>query len=468
MSKTRSAEPAGPLRRLRDPAQRKLEGTLLGHSGFRRLWFGQTVSVFGSQVTVLALPLAAVLVLHASTFQVGLLTTAGYAAFLVIGLPTGVWVDRMRRRPIMISADLLRAVTLASVPVAYALGLLTLAQLYAVAVVQGVGTVFFDVAYMSYLPGLVGRDHLVESNAKLQVSQSVAEVSGPTVSGFLIGVFSAPVAFVADAASFVVSACSLLAIGDREERPEHPDAPNLRAEIGEGLRFVVTQPVLRMIAGATSTGNLFLSAFGAISVVFLVRQIGLDAATIGILTSAAAIGGVVGAFSATWLRRRVGSARIIWLSLTVSAPCALLIPLTSPGSGLLCYAAGLFMISSGIIVYNVNQASFRQLLCPPRLLGRMNATMRFIVWGTMPVGGLLGGTLGTWLGDRSALWVITSGIALSPVWLLVSPLRRMHDVSGDRLSGPAASLHEPQDERSEDQLHGELHLPARHHDDVRP
>lgn len=188
------------------------------------------------------------------------------------------------------------------------------------------------------------------------------------------------------------------------------------------------EPVLRMIAGATSTANLFSAAFSAISVVFLVRQIGLGASTIGILSSSAAIGGVVGAFSATWLRRRAGSARIIWVSMTVFAPCALLIPLTSPGPGLLCYAAGLFMTSFGIIVYNVNHASFRQLLCPPRLLGRMNATMRFIVWGTLPLGGLLGGTLGTWLGNRNALWAAAASTALSPIWLLASPLRRMRDI----------------------------------------
>ena len=288
------ANGAQPRSRTQSVAAGGAEGRLLRNGGFRRLWLGQTVSVFGSQVTVLALPFTAVVLLHASTLQVGLLTTAEYAPFLAIGLPTGVWVDRVRRRPIMIAADALRALVLASVPLAYVLGLLSLAQLYVVAVAQGVGTVFFDVAYMSYLPGLVGRQHLVESNAKLQVSQSVAEVSGPTVSGLLISLLSAPVAFVADAASFVVSVCSLLSIRQPEAAPTSIGAPNLRAEIAEGLRFVMAQPVLRMIAGATATGNLFGAAFSAISVVFLVRQVGLGAATIGVITSAAAVGGVVG------------------------------------------------------------------------------------------------------------------------------------------------------------------------------
>ncbi len=424
MTRAQAASARGP---------RSSRQALLRQGGFRRLWLGQTVSVFGSQITVLALPFTAVVLLHASTLQVGLLTTAEYAAFLVIGLPTGAWVDRVRRRPIMVWADVLRAVVLASVPLAYALGLLTLAQLYVVAVAQGVGTVFFDVAYMSYLPGLVGRDHLVDANAKLQVSQSVAEVSGPTVSGLLISLLSAPVAFIADAASFVVSVCSLVTIRDDEPAPPPGPVPNLRAEIGEGLRFVVAQPVLRMIAGATATGNLFGAAFSAISVVFLVRQVGLSAATIGVLTSAAAAGGVVGAFSATWWRRLLGPARVIWASLTFTAPCAILVPLTSPGAGLAFYATGLGVTSFGIVVYNVNQASFRQLLCPPRLLGRMNATMRFIVWGTLPLGGLLGGVLGAWLGDRNAVWVAVIGEALAPIWLLASPLLR---VSGTAHTGP--------------------------------
>ena len=430
------ARPAAPLLPVSPTGG---EPGALAQRGFRRLWAGQTVSVFGSEITVLALPLAAVLVLHASTFQVGLLTTAEYAAFLAIGLPAGAWVDRARRRPIMIAADLLRAATAAWVPVAYALGILTLAQLYVVALVQGLGTVFFDVAYMSYLPGLVGRDQLVGSNAKLQVSQSVAQVSGPTVSGLLVSLISAPGAFVVDAASFLVSVGSLLAISEREPAPEGAGAPHLRRhlrrDIGEGLRFVVADPVLRVIAGATSTSNFFGAAFSALSVVFLVRQVGLGAATIGILTSAAAVGGVVGAFSATWLRRRMGSARVIWVSLVATAPFALLVPLTSRGRGLLFYAMGVFMTGLGVVVYNVNQASFRQLLCPPRLLGRMNATMRFIVWGTLPLGGLLGGALGAWLGDRDAIWVAVIGVALSPLWLLVSPLRGMRDTPKQLIVG---------------------------------
>ncbi len=415
----RAATPRGRHRRGSDK--------LIRHPGFRRLWFGQSISELGSQVTTLALPLAAVLVLHASTLQVGLLTTAGYAAFLLVGLPAGAWVDRLRRRPIMIAADILRAITLASVPAAYALHVLTLAQLYAVAFIVGVMSVFFDVAYMSYVPGLVGVDHVAEANAKLQVTVSLAQVGGPSAAGFLISALGAPVAFLANAASFVVSVVSLVAIREREPAPVRADARGLRAEMAEGVAFVVREPILRMIAACTSTWNLFNTAIYAIVVVFLVRQVHLHAGTIGLIMSVGAIGGVIGGLSATRLRRRLGSARIIWVCGVVTAPFALLIPLTSPGPGVAFFGVSAFVTSLGSVVYNVNQASFRQLLCPPQLLGRMNATIRFIVWGTIPLGGLLGGVLGSLLGDRDAIWVAAVGVALAPVWLLASPLLRMRD-----------------------------------------
>lgn len=413
--------------RLRHLVAQRLQGKLIGQPGFRRLWFGQTVSEFGSQVTTLALALAAVLVLHASTFQVGLLTTTGFAAFLLIGLPAGVWVDRVRRKPVMVAADVTRTLVLASIPVAYGLGGLTLAQLYVVTFIHGVATVFFDVAYMSLLPGLVGREHVVEANAKLQATVQVAQVSGPSAAGLLIGLLSAPVAFLADAASFVVSVLSLLIIRDREPAPERAQRRSLRAEMTEGLRFVVTHPILRMITGCTSTANLFTAAMMAISVVFLVRQVHVGASTIGVLTSLGAIGGVAGALMCGALRRWIGSARLIWLSQAVTQPLGLLIPVTFPGAGLACYAAGWFAVSFGAVVYNVHQASFRQLLCPHRLLGRMNATIRFLVWGTIPLGGLLGGALGSWLGNRAALWACAVGACLAPIWVLASPLRRMRD-----------------------------------------
>ena len=401
---------------------------LLWNRDFRLLWTGETISQLGSQVSALVLPLVAVLYLRATTFEVGVLTALESVAFLLVGLPAGAWCDRLRRRPVMIAADLVRVLLLTSIPVAAALGTLTLGQLFIVALVHGIATVFFDVSYQSYLPALVGRDNLMEGNAKLGGSQSVAQAVGPTLGGILVQLFTAPFAVVADAASFLASAICVRAIGHRELPPQQQAQPRLFKEIDECLHFVLRHPILRMIAGTTGTSNFFSSVFAAVAVVFLVRSVHLSAAIIGLLMSAGSVGGILGAVSASAIARRLGQARTIWLSVLVSAPFGLLIPFTGQGDRLAFYVTGLFAVSFGVVVYNVAQVSLRQALCPPRLLGRMNATMRFLVWGTMPLGALLGGLLGTWIGLRPTLWVSQVGEVLAVGWVVASPLRNMRDL----------------------------------------
>jgi MFS family permease len=410
---------------------------LIRHRDFRRLWAGDSISQLGSQVSELAIPLVAVISLHASTFEVGVLATLGSAAFLLIGLPAGAWCDRVRRRPVMIASDLVRAGLLASIPIAAALGILTIAQLFAVVLLLGLATVFFDVSYQSYLPSLVGRGALVEGNAKLAASGSVARVAGPAIGGTLVQLFTAPVALVADAVSFVASATCVGAIRTPEPAPPRPTQRDLRREIGEGLGFVLRHPILRAIAGTTGAHNLSHSAFGAVFLVFLVRDVHAGAGVIGALFSAASVGGALGALSAGWLARKIGHARAVWLPLLATSPLMLLVPLTRPGVGLALFAAGMLAHAYGGVVYNVAQASFRQALCPLHLLGRMNATMRFLVWGTMPIGGLLGGALGVALGLRATLWVTALGIALAGTGLLASPRRQMRDLpAADAAASP--------------------------------
>lgn len=411
-------------------------GGLLWHRDFRWLWSGESISQLGTQVTVIALPLIAVKTLAASTFGVGVLVALQYAAFLLLGLPVGAWVDRMRRRPVMIAADVARAVLLATLPLAAAFGVLTIYQLYAVALLHGGCTLFFDVAYQSYLPSLVDRSELVEGNAKLQASESVAQVAGPAVGGFLVQAVTAPFAVLADAVSFVLSAGSLRAIRMTEPPVPRAGQRSLRREIAEGLRFVLGHPILRAIAGCTGSYNFFGNAFQAVAVVFLVRQVGVSPGVIGVLFSAGSAGAIAGALTASAAGRRLGTARAIWVPLAVTGPLAVIIALTFPGPGLILFAAGWFGLSFSTVVYNVNQVAYRQALCPPGLLGRMNATMRFLVWGTIPLGGLAGGALGTALGNRGALWVILSGQALSVLWLLASPLRTARDLP----TGPAGWL----------------------------
>jgi MFS family permease len=403
-------------------------GALRRHRDFRLLWGGETVSEVGSQVSLLAVPLLAVHDLHATTFQMGLLTAASTAAFLVVGLPAGVWVDRVRRRRVMVLADLGRVVALGSVPLAWLAGVLTLGQLFAVTLLSGILTVFFDVAYQSYLPSLVGREHLVEGNAKLTGSAQVATVAGPSLAGGLVQAAGAAAAVAIDSASFLVSALAVAGIRAPEPSPSVPEGghPRVRRDIAEGLRFVFSNALLRAIAATTATANLFSGVAAAVEVVFLVRVIRASPGVIGLVFALGGVGGVLGALSAGRLAGRFGGARATLIGISCSAG-ALLLPLTVPGPGVLYFAAGMLLIGFSAVVYNINQVSFRQRLCPDRLLGRMNATMRFVVWGVLPLGALIGGLLGSIAGLRATLWVGAAGQALAGLWLAVSPMRTMRE-----------------------------------------
>ena len=403
-------------------------GVLIRHRDFRLLWGGETVSQLGSQVSLLAIPLLAVRTLHATTFQMGLLTAASTAAFLIVGLPAGVWVDRIRRRRVMIGADLGRVVALGSVPVAYAAGLLTLGQLFVVTLVAGVLTVFFDVAYQSYLPSLVGREHLVEGNAKLTGSEQAATVAGPSIAGGLVQAVGSAAAVAVDAASFLASAVAIAAIRAPEAKPDVPEGGHAKLvhDIGEGLRFVFSHALLRAIAATTATANLFSGIAAAVEIVFLVREVHASPGQIGLIFSVGGVGGVLGALAAGRIADRFGGARATIIGIALNAG-ALMIPLTTPGIGLLFFAAGMFVVGFAVVIYNVNQVSFRQRLCPDRLLGRMNATMRFVVWGVLPIGALVGGIFGTAFGLRPTLWIGVLGEALSGLWLVFSPMRTMRD-----------------------------------------
>ncbi|MFJ6483757.1 MULTISPECIES: MFS transporter [unclassified Streptomyces] len=423
MSDTSRAATGGPMR-LRD---------------FRLLLAGAATGQFGAQVTLVALPLVAVLELDAPAFQVGLLTAAETAAFLLVGLPAGALTDRMRKRPLMIRADLVRAVAMASIPVAALADVLTMAQLYAVALVTGVATVFFDVAHQSYLPQILPRDQLVAGNGALETVRSTAQVTGPGIGGGLVQLVGAQFAVIVDAIGYVLSALFLLRIERAEEAPEPAAAGgSLRKEIGEGLRFVFGHPLLRVIALTTGLANFSTAVLMATQTVHLVRVVGLEAGGLGLVLSASAVGGLLGALCAGRIANRLGQGRVILLSLLVTGPFALLWPLSGHGvAGAVLFAAGSAVVSFGAVVYNVAQVSFRQGMCPPRLLGRMNATLRFLMWGTLPLGALLGGALAQSYGSRTALAWCAVGILAVPLPLLFSPLRRMRDLPGPPDDGGA-------------------------------
>jgi MFS family permease len=412
---------------------------------FMLLWSGQTVSEVGSAVTQLALPLLAVITLDASTLEVGLLTACTNVAFLLVALPAGAWVDRWRRKPVLVWGDLGRVVLLGSIPLAQVLGVLQLAELYVVAVLTGVLTVFFDVAYQSYVPVLVKSDELVDANGKIGASQAFGQVAGPSIAGVLIGTIGAAYAIVVDAASFLVSGSLTSAIRRREDQPApRPTGRRLRDDIKDGLFFVVQHPILKRIVGCTGTSNFFSSAFLAVEAVFLVRVLDASPAIIGAVFSIGSIGGLIGGALAGRIAKRVGSARVIWLSIAVTGPFQFLAAIAVPGWGVTLLAISVFALSIGSVVYNSAQVSYRQAICPPALLGRMNASVRFIVWGTMPLGGLAGGIAGALIGVRTTVFLTAIGQTSAALWLTFSPLFGMRDVP-TATAEPVRSQHGPGD-----------------------
>lgn len=394
---------------------------------FLFLWGAQSVSQVGSQVTGLALPLAAIFVVHASTFQVAALNVVDMLPWVLFSLPVGVWVDRLRRRPLMIAADWGRALALGSIPVAYAFGALTLGQLYIVGFSTGTLTVFFDVSYQSYLPALVERDELGDANSKLEVSRSGAQLGGPGVAGVLIGAITAPYAIAVDAASFAASALLMSAIRRVEELPETLASTRrrMRTEIAEGLRFVTGHPIMRPFLVMVAWSNFFTTMLFSIFLVFAVRDLHLHAATIGLMFSVASAGTLAGALTATRIARRLGIGQTVISLTAVGGAAFLLIPLAHGGYAIPFIVVAQLLYGFCGIAININGISLVQAITPDRMLGRTNASRRFVVWGVMPFGGLIGGALGSTVGLRSALWVGAIGGTLAFVALLPGPLRRV-------------------------------------------
>ena len=402
------------------------------HGDFLKLWSAETISRFGSEVTALGLPLAAILVLHASAFEVAALGVVEFAPFLLISLPAGVWVDRLRRRPILIAADLGRAALLASIPIAYAFDALTIWQLYVVAAAVGVCTVFFDVAYQAYLPSLVERKQLVEGNAKLEISRAGSQLGGPGLAGVLVGWLTAPVAILVDAVSFLGSAFCLFGIRKAERSVEQPPEgrARMRDDLREGIAYVLTHPYLRYIAASTATFNFFSSVISAIVIYYAVKELGLSAALIGLVFTVSNIGPLIGAFLATRVWRRFGVGPTIVASTVIGGPMAISIPLAPHNHAAAVGVIGAAYAVGGLanVVYNVTQVSLRQAMAPERIQGRMNAVMRFLVWGTIPLGQLVGGALATWIGLRATLWVGALGSCLPFLPVLLSPVRSLRDM----------------------------------------
>lgn len=396
------------------------------------------------------MPFVAIPILHATSSELGILQAASTAPFLIFGLLVGVWADRHRRRPIMVVANIGRFILLGSIPVAFLAGRLSLPLLYLVSFLIGVLTVFFDVAYQAYLPSLVQRDQLVEANSKLEASRATATVAGPGIAGFVVGIVTAPFAIALDALSFLGSALSLSKIHQQEEMTARTHNPSMLSEIREGLAVVFSDRRLRSIAGSTATSNFFSSAIAPVATLYLVDPelaasnlgLGLDSLVFGLIFAVGSVGGLIGALLAGRLAARVGVGYAIIGSMLISgiglfsfylATPALAIPLLVVGGtaltlSVLVLMVGQFATFLSAVVYNINQVSLRQAIVPLRLQGRMNATMRFLVWGTLPFGALVGGILGAIIGIRPTILTMAVGGSLAFLWVLLSPVRSLKEV----------------------------------------
>jgi MFS family permease len=395
--------------------------TLPRSAPFRRLWLGQSVSLVGSQVTLLALPLAAVLFVHATPQQMGYLVAAEMLPVVLVSVFIGVWVDRLRRRPLLIAADLARAVCVGSVPLTALFGVLRMEYLYVISFCLGALSVTFDTASSAFLPTIVEDDELALAYGASVVTESAAEVVGPSIAGVLVQVLTAPIALVVDAISYVLSVIALVSIRVDEGAPSRGDVPtSVGADLRDGLRAVTGDPMLRAIAGCIGTAGIFLEVRLVLLMLFASRELGLDSLAIGCIMAAGSVGGMLGAMAAPRLIARIG-VRQTFVVTVLLVPVALAITPLASGSavvagGVLLLGQTLFQVV--LMASNVCYRMLRQQLSPPDMLGRVNATVRLLTWGGLPLGALLGGFLGEQIGLRPALAISAAGALLGCAWLI--------------------------------------------------
>ncbi|WP_371603352.1 MFS transporter [Streptomyces sp. NBC_01220] len=394
-------------------------------ANFARFWFGQTLSQFGARIGTLAMSVTAIELLHADSREVGLLGAASTVCYLLIGLPAGAWVDRMFKRRTMMWAALVRALAVLVLPLLWFTGELGMGALYAVALVVGVVTVFFDVGYQSYVPVLVPEEDIAPANARLEATSQVSTLAGPALAGLLMRVVSAPVVLLMDSLAYFFSFLCLTATKDGEQLSDL--APRARgrlaADIGEGLRFVRDQPVIKRLAVSMGVSNFFATMVATLVPVLVMSTLGFDAFMLGLIMTCGAVGGVLGAMLAPRARQRFSLGTVMAAGLltaaffTAASPLAVLAVDSSRVLAAAVLLVGEFGLTVGALLYNVTQVSLRQKLCPRNLLGRMNASIRFVVWGSMPVAAIAAGWLGTAIGVVPTLWigVVGSVVTVLPI-----------------------------------------------------
>ena len=405
--------------------------SILRTRNFQYLWAGQTVSAIGDQMTGLALPVLAVTMLAATEWQIGMMNAAGMSMFLLIGLPAGAWVDRWLKRRVMIFADLVRALVLLSVPLAWWAGVLDVTYLIVGAAIISAANVFFDVAYQSVLPIMLPKDQLQKANSALETTKQTSMLVGPAAIGFLLTVVKAPILMVADAISYFVSLFSISLIKMDESTIAKKDRGRLRDEIAEGVKFVTKHPIIGRITASTATFNFFNSGVNTLVPILVLRNMDVSPALFGLVFSIGAGAALAGALSAARIGKWIGQGNTVIASLLVAALASFGFPLAAligDASALPIVIITGSLIGFSSLVFNITQVSARQALCPEHLLGRMNASIRFFVWGVMPISALLAGAFATWFGLAPVLFVGAAGAVLSIWFIFASPLRGLKTI----------------------------------------
>ena len=418
----------------------KERSALWKHGDFLNVWAAETISVFGSQFYLLAMPLAAVIILDATPFEMGLLFAVEMSPFLLFGLLAGVLADRRRRRAIMIISDVARAIILATIPIAWYFDFLNWPVMFGVAFLAGMFTTFFDIAYQAYLPVLVNRDLLLDANSKLETSRASSQVAGPSIAGLVVDAIGAPFAVAANSISFLGSAMFLLRVKKKEVLDNTSNGKSVIGEIREGLDIVFSNKMLRGIAGCTAIGNLFGSMAFAVIVLFMENSLTLSPTVIGLLFAVGSAGAIVSAITSSRITSSIGVGKAIVVSAALfGLPTAFMI-FAYPENAVVVMAPLLFVNGFLMVMYNVNQISLRQAITPERLQGKMNATMRFLVWGVFPVGGILGGIMAEAMGIRAMFLISGIGVTLSFLWVYLSPVLNVKSISKDGVEMTDAPL----------------------------
>ena len=403
---------------------------LLRRAPFRNFWLGETISVFGDQITLLAIPIVAVLVLHAEATQMGLLTSFGLLPHLLFSLPAGVWLDRVRnRRRLMILADLGRAACIVSVPIAFALGVLSLEQLFVVTFLVGSLAVAFDISWNTVFVAVAERDEYISASGLLNGSRSLAQVGGPSIGGGLIQFMGAPLAMVADALSFLGSALFLSRVRAAEP-PVEPISDGIRRQLATGLSFILRDPIMRPTILAAATLNFFNFGFQALFILYVTTYLNVEPGILGLALGLGAVGGVTGALLAARIGRRLGLGVAYALGLILFPASLILIPIVTgpPPAVLAMLFATEFVAGFGVMILDINVGAFIQARTPDRIRGRANGAFRFINYGIRPIGALMGGLLGGAIGVRETLFIVTIGALAGVLWLIGTPVLRLRDL----------------------------------------